>query len=80
MEVNTRYEWNQKFWEFFVMPAITGNRIPPQVGGFKASTLEDWKVEHFGQVLPIEDVEQVIDRVDSIIPMRLPVFIHRTYR
>jgi len=27
------------------------------------------KVEHFGQVLPIEDVERVIDMIDSITRM-----------
>lgn len=63
-----RYTWTGRFWENFVMPAITGT---PATGPFAMSeTLEQRKVEHFGQVLPIEDVERVIDMVDSVT--RLP--------
>ncbi len=78
----TRYEWNNLFWESFVMPAITG--IPwPQEGSqeappssaspvdqpSQAEIVAHRKVEHFGQVIPIEDVERVIDMVDSITRM-----------
>jgi ferredoxin len=67
VQANTRYEWNQRFWKTFVMPAITGQAHPPDIGtSFHAHSLEESKIEHFGQVLPIEDVEQVIERVDSI--------------
>lgn len=65
--VENRYAWTNRFWENFVMPAVTGT---PPAGPFaRAETLEQRQVEHFGQVLPIEDVERVIDRVDSITRM-----------
>jgi len=69
VKATTRLEWNNRFWETFVMPAITGVPIAPGVESFSAQTWEGEKVEHFGQVLPIEDVEQVMDRVDSITRM-----------
>jgi len=61
-----RYEWTSRFWENFVMPAITGVPGLPPDKFFASTTLEGRQVEHFGQVLPIEDVEMVIDMVDSI--------------
>jgi len=64
-----RYEWANAFWENFVMPAITGVPCPSPDTIFAATTLGGRKVEHFGQVLPIEDVERVIDMVDSITRM-----------
>jgi len=63
----TRLAWANRFWESFVMPAVTGVKSP--TGSFTAQTPEQEKLEHFGQVLPIEDVEQVLDRVDSITRM-----------
>jgi ferredoxin len=66
VQANTRYEWNQRFWKTFVMPAVTGQARPRDDPSFHSRTLEETKTEHWGQVLPIEDVEQVIDRVDSI--------------
>jgi NAD-dependent dihydropyrimidine dehydrogenase PreA subunit len=68
----TRLEWNRRFWKGFVMPAVTGALPPPPVEPAEPAqprTTADRQVEHFGQVLPIEDVEQVIDRVDSITRM-----------
>jgi hypothetical protein len=63
----TRLAWANRFWEAFVMPAVTGKkRLGPL---FAARTGEEGMLEYFGQVLPIEDVEQVIDRVDSITRM-----------
>jgi ferredoxin len=52
------------------MPAITGIPAPPGSVGFSAQSLADEKIEHYGQILPIEDVERVVDMVDSIT--RLP--------
>ena len=76
----TRLEWNNRFWKSFIVPAITGVAepqadTPPSGERPEAQPGEDQivahrKVEHFGQVLPIEDVEKVIDMVDSIT--RLP--------
>ena len=79
----TRFEWNNRFWESFVMPAITGvsesqeesQEAPssaklPEIQPSEEETVVRRKVAHFGQVLPIEDVERVIDMVDSIT--RLP--------
>jgi len=78
----TRFEWNNRFLESFVMPA-TGSATkmeeepqstPPPAEPSTPQPSEDeivarQKVQHFGQVLPIEDVEQVIDMVDSITRM-----------
>lgn len=72
----TRFEWNNLFWESLVMPAITGvskaqEESPDAPPSTEVQPSEDEvvarrKVEHFGQVLPIEDVEAVINMVDSI--------------
>lgn len=81
---NTRAEYLWRFTENFTIPAITGVpkpleqvqnalapsaelRIPP---GSEAEVIEGRKIAHFGQVLPIEDVEKVIAMADSIT--RLP--------
>ncbi len=69
VRANTRLEWNQRFWKNFVMPAITGIPKVKDEHAIYDQTLEGSKQEHFGQVIPIEDVEQVIDRVDSITRM-----------
>jgi ferredoxin len=72
----TRFEWTNRFWESFVMPAITGvhqqaeaQDAPPAIRPSEDEIVAQSKVEHFGQVLPIEDVERVIDMVDSITRM-----------
>ena len=68
----TRLEWNRLFIKYFVAPAGTGVTPPLPVEAAQPApprTLADRQFEHFGQVLPIEDVEQVIDRVDSITRM-----------
>ncbi len=78
----TRYEWANLFWQYFVMPAVNG-QVPeqepspestalpaqPRPKRTEAEIVHRRQVEHFGQVLPIEDVEQVLDRVDSITRM-----------
>lgn len=65
----TRLEWNRLFFKYFVMGGVTGELPPPPAEPAQPQTLADKQVEHFGQVLPIEDVEEVIDRVDSITRM-----------
>ena len=76
----TRAEWLGRFMESFEMPAVTG--VPKtlvELGMALAPTAElrgpaaseeevlaERKITHFGQVLPIEDVEKVIDLADSI--------------
>ncbi len=79
VDAATRLEWANRFWESFMIPAITGESgelKEPETAGPSVEpptppadiTLER-KVEHFGQVLPIEEVEKVIDMVDSITRM-----------
>jgi ferredoxin len=83
VKATTRAEWNNRFLRWFVMPAINGApKMQYNLQDASSSTnshkvqpnedeiVERRKVEHFGQVLPIEDVEEVIDMVDSIT--RLP--------
>jgi hypothetical protein len=79
-----RVEWILRFWENFLMPAITGvAKSQKEVGASamcsieflkeqpsEAEIIEGRKGVHFGQVLPIEDAEKVIDIADSIT--RLP--------
>jgi ferredoxin len=71
----TRAEWNRRWLFDFLAPslsALSGEPAAAPVPEAPPVQLSDEelvarrKVEHFGQVLPIEDVEQVIDRVDSI--------------
>ena len=79
----TRLEWNQRFFQNFVSPAIGGlpaaqnymtgapADAPPRVPQMTEDEIvAQRKVVHFGQVLPLEDAEQVLDLVDSIT--RLP--------
>jgi len=84
VRARTRAEWIERFSYNFAMPAVDGVPRPleqflgavlsttelgmPQAG--EDEIVEGRKVVHFGQVLPIEDVEKVIDMVDSIT--RLP--------
>ena len=81
---NTRLEYLWRFTENFAIPAITGvpkpleqvqNALAPSaelrlLPSSEQEILEERKTVHFGQVLPIEDVEKVIDMADSIT--RLP--------
>jgi NAD-dependent dihydropyrimidine dehydrogenase PreA subunit len=81
VQTSTRYEWANIFWESFIMPAITGvssaqewsHDILLATSASSSPSEEEIvarrKVEHFGQVIPIEDVEKVIDMVDSITRM-----------
>jgi ferredoxin len=78
----TRLEWNTRFLEDFTMPAVRG-ASRPQADSESIQTATELsktplseeevvaqrKVEHWGQVLPIEDVEAVIDVVGSITRM-----------
>jgi ferredoxin len=82
VEADTRTEYLLHFFESNVLPAITGvSQVPeeaepapepsesaqPEVS--EEEVLRQWKVEHFSQVLPIEDVEQVLEIADSITRM-----------
>jgi len=74
----SRLEWHNRFWESFTIPAIRGmaepeEETPPgetsEAQPSEEEMLSRRKAVHFGQVLPIEDVEQVIEMVDSITRM-----------
>jgi len=77
----TRFDWHIRFWQDFVRPAIGGvskmqavsqdapPEATPSVQPSEDEMVARQKVEHFGQVLPIEDVERVIDMVDSVTRM-----------
>ncbi len=74
----TRIEWVDRFMSEFVMPAVSENEkkrsandsgeaaLPPTRRPREHDLVRAAQVIHFGQVLPIEDVEAVIDMVDSI--------------
>ncbi len=68
--VNTRAEWLQRFVRSFVVPAATGTRSRedwgPQETDADPATLADDQAVHFGQVLPMKDVEAVLDLGTSI--------------
>ncbi len=77
----TRLEWNLGFFRNFVMPGSGKYPLPKKPENAEAAPaasrpplsedeiVANNMVEHFGQVLPIEDVERVIDSVDSITRM-----------
>lgn len=79
----SRAEWMERFVSHFEAPAVTGiPRTLQEVGmaiataadlrgpaATEAEILADQKIAHFGQVIPIEDVEQIVDRADSITRM-----------
>ncbi len=80
---STRYEWLSRFGELFLLPAAGLSAAAPEQPAEAAPTEEPapaapseaeivarQQVEHFGQVLPIEDVEKAVDMADSIT--RLP--------
>lgn len=82
VKVRTRVEYLDDLFENFVMPAMsqipteqvdaqdqpvtseTSQVLPPE-----EVTIGERQVEHFGQILPIEDVEKVIDIASSITRM-----------
>ena len=80
VRARSRLHWIARFFDNFGVPAITGVPKPfEQVHGAFAPTaelqgppagedqiLDGRKATHFGQVLPLEDVERVIDMVDSV--------------
>ena len=79
---STRLDWNRRFMEEFTLPAVPGVSAALQAAQPGASPddssarplsddelLAQRKVEHFGQVIPIEDVERVLDLADSITRM-----------
>ncbi len=80
---DTRLDWNRRFFRDFVAPATSPGENSNGEDGVRVTglnrerrkfteeeLLKRRKIVHFGQVLPIEDVERVIDMVDSIT--RLP--------
>ena len=82
VKVRTRSEWLAPYFETSVMPAITGvskegddllgvpsSAESPEAQLGDEEILNRRKVAQFAQLLPIEDVEQVIDIVDSITRM-----------
>jgi len=82
VEVTTRVEYLNDLFENFVMPAISSvskeqdesqsaplSTEPPQVLPSEDTSVAHRKIEHFGQILPIEDVEEVIDIASSITRM-----------
>lgn len=71
--VKNRLEWHEKFFKGFINPAITGiepeREKKPEAEVEKPSdedVVRNRKIGHFAQVIPIEDVEKVLDIVDSI--------------
>ncbi len=75
----TRWEWLKEFTKTFCFHLPNENKesghLPYMLRQSDISLTEDQilyesKIEHFGQVLPIEDVEKVIDMVNNIT--RLP--------
>jgi NAD-dependent dihydropyrimidine dehydrogenase PreA subunit len=71
VKVNSRVEWINEFFNDFVLPQPKPEKEPVSKDTTKPKPSEDQimevrKTEHFGQILPIEDVEAVIDMVNSI--------------
>lgn len=79
---DTRAEWVENFVKWFTVPAYQGNfpqktaseeelstNIIPSIQLSDAEILMDSKIEHFGQVVPIEDVEKIFTMANSITRM-----------
>jgi ferredoxin len=71
VKVKSRVEWINKFFEYFVLPQpkpveSSESKDIPKPKPSEAQIMEERKIEHFGQILPVEDVEAVIDMVNSI--------------
>jgi ferredoxin len=77
---NTRYEWMDSFVRSNIIPASGGKSSEDSESEISTSeepaiSLNDEqlfiqaKITHFGQVLPIEDVEKILDMADSITRM-----------
>ncbi len=82
VKVKTRVAYLDDLFENFVMPAISivskekedlksAEQLtePSEVLPSEETSVEHRKVEHFGQILPIEDIEKVIDIASSITRM-----------
>ncbi len=80
---NSRYEWLNDFARWFTLIAHTGESTEGTQSGDDTPTVEKpavplsgeqilrrRQIEHFGQVIPIEDVEKIFEGVSSIT--RLP--------
>ena len=73
----TRHAWVRRFFREFTLAAAEGSpqvETPeepqaPSPMESEAEKLHRRQLVHFGQVIPIEDVEQIIDQVDSITRM-----------
>jgi ferredoxin len=79
---NSRIKWLQRFFENFIIPAVPRASTAEKSAGASPTTGQGTqtqpseqdivaarKIVHFGQVLPIEDVEEVINMVNSITRM-----------
>jgi hypothetical protein len=73
----TRHAWVRRFFQEFTLPAAQGAppaeepdepQAPSRIES-EAEKLQRRQMVHFGQVIPIEDVEQIFDQVDSITRM-----------
>lgn len=71
----SRQAWNEDFLEWFVGRALRGEPRPapaatetgtPQQPRSPEVRFADQKVTHFGQVVPLEDAEMILDMADSI--------------
>jgi ferredoxin len=77
---NTRFEWLDNFIKYFVDVAAGANypeetqssdetvESPPPSLSY-TQRLENSKIRHFGQIVPIEDVAKIFDVADSITRM-----------
>ncbi|MHA1661070.1 MAG: ATP-binding protein [Promethearchaeota archaeon] len=74
--VETRHDWIIKFFGKFAMGAINNSGFKGKLDIYgnkelsKNKLLERKKSIHFGQIVPMEEVEKILDMVDSIT--RLP--------
>ena len=76
VKASTRSEWLAKYFEHEVAPAATGVPKAPAEPAKPADAqpgvdeyVRGRKVEQFGQVVPIEDLQQVVDIADSVTRM-----------
>lgn len=73
----TRHAWVTRFFREFTLPAVEGAPQAEESAEARATSrveseaqkLRRRQLTHFGQVIPIEEAEQIFDQVDSITRM-----------
>jgi len=80
--VDTRLEWLKRFVTSYVLPAAGAPARDiewgPEGAGGAERVLEDWKAVHFGQVVPMQDIPEILKLARSVTRMPCGCRFHMT--